>query len=65
MRWLAISAVVVLYVLHQDFWLWTTARPLVLGFLPAGLTYHIAYMLVSAVLFAMLVKFFWPSDLEK
>ena len=31
------------YALHQDFWFWRTARPLVFGFLPVGLFYHAAY----------------------
>ena len=65
MRLLAISIVVVLYLLHQDFWLWTTARPLIFGFLPVGLFYHVAYMLASAILLGMLVKYFWPSHLEE
>jgi hypothetical protein len=28
------------YVLHQDFWNWKKAEPLVFGFLPVGLAYH-------------------------
>ena len=32
-----------LYVLHQDFWFWREARPLVFGFLPIGLFYHAAF----------------------
>jgi hypothetical protein len=35
--------------LHQDFWLWREARPLFLGTLPAGLTYHAVYTLVASV----------------
>ncbi len=40
---LAVAAVVLLYVLHQDFWFWREARPLVFGFLPIGLFYHAAF----------------------
>ena len=43
MRWVAVAAVVLLYVLHQDFWFWREARPLVFGFLPIGLFYHAAF----------------------
>ena len=32
-----------LYLLHQDFWFWRSARPLLFGFLPVGLAYHAAY----------------------
>jgi hypothetical protein len=65
MRWFAVASVFVLYLLHQDFWLWRTARPLVFGFLPAGLFYHIAYMAASALVLWMLVNFHRPSHLEK
>ena len=47
MRWLAVAAVVLLYVLHQDFWFWRDARPLVFGFLPIGLFYHAAFTVAS------------------
>jgi hypothetical protein len=54
-----------LYVLHQDFWFWREARPLAFGFLPVGLFYHAVYTVaVSALLWAM-VKWAWPSHLER
>jgi hypothetical protein len=52
------------YVLHQDVWLWRSARPLVFGFLPIGLFYHAAYTLAISALMWVLVKFNWPSHLE-
>lgn len=52
------------YVLHQDFWLWRTARPLVFGFLPIGLAYHAAYTLAISLLMLYLVRRHWPSHLE-
>ncbi len=48
MRWFAVAAVVLLYVLHQDFWFWRDARPLVFGFLPIGLFYHAAFTVASS-----------------
>jgi hypothetical protein len=63
-RWLLSAAVVVLYVLHQDFWNWRTARPLVFGFLPIGLFYHACYSLAAALFMLLLVKTAWPSHLE-
>jgi hypothetical protein len=53
------------YALHQDFWFWYTARPLVFGFLPIGLFYHAGYTLVSSVLLWLFVKRHWPSHLEE
>jgi hypothetical protein len=51
-------------VLHQDFWFWRTARPLVFGFMPIGLFYHTAFTAACAVLMWLLVKYQWPSHLE-
>jgi hypothetical protein len=52
------------YLLHQDFWNWKKAEPLVLGFLPVGLAYHAAYSILAALLMAVLVKLAWPKHLE-
>jgi hypothetical protein len=52
-----------LLILHQDFWLWDNAQ-LVLGFMPAGLAYHAAYSIVAALTWAWIIKVAWPSHLE-
>ena len=57
--------VLVLYVLHQDFWFWRTARPLLFGFLPIGLAYHAAYCVASALLMWTLTRIAWPHHLEQ
>lgn len=62
---LLIALVVALYLLHQDFWFWNSPTPLVLGFLPVGLFYHLIYTLAISGLMWLLVKFAWPSHLEK
>jgi hypothetical protein len=64
-RILLILAVVVVYALHQDFWFWRTARPLVFGFMPIGLFYHAAFSVLAALLMWLLVKFAWPAHLER
>ena len=56
--------VAALYLLHQDFWLWRTARPLVFGFLPIGLFYHVCYSVAAAAVMALLVRYAWPAELE-
>ena len=63
-NWLLAGVAVGLYFLHQDFWFWDAARPLVLGFLPVGLFYHAVYSLAVAVLMWSLVRFAWPAHLE-
>ena len=55
---------VMLYALHQDFWFWRDARPLVFGVLPIGLFYHAAYTVATAIVLWVLVRIAWPSHLE-
>lgn len=64
-RLLLLILVAALYVLHQDFWFWRTARPLVFGFIPIGLFYHGCYTLVISLVMWLLVKTAWPSHLEE
>ena len=64
-RLLLLIIVGALYVLHQDFWFWRTARPLVLGFIPIGLFYHACYTVATALVMWLLVKHAWPSHLEE
>jgi len=52
------------YILHQDFWNWKQAEPLIFGFLPIGLAYHAGYSILASILMALLVKFAWPHHLE-
>jgi hypothetical protein len=63
-RLLLIAAIAGLYLAHQDFWFWRTARPLVFGFLPVGLAYHAAYCLASALLMWLLTSVAWPAHLD-
>ncbi len=61
---LLIILVVALYLLHQDFWFWNSATPLIFGFLPIGLFYHLAYTLVVSGVMWLLVQMAWPAHLE-
>lgn len=58
------AIVAVLYVLHQDFWFWREARPLVFGFLPIGLFYHAAFTVATAAALWVIVKLSWAAHLE-
>jgi hypothetical protein len=64
MRWLIPLLIVLVMVLHQDFWNWTD-KTLVFGFLPIGLAYHAGYSLVAAATMALLVRFLWPKELDE
>jgi len=63
-RWLLVMMIVLLYLLHQDFWYWREARPLVFGFLPIGLVYHAGFTLAVSAAMWLLIKYAWPSHLE-
>ncbi len=56
------AALVVLYLLHNDLWLWNDPR-LVFG-LPVGLAYHIGFCVVTSVVLALLVIHAWPDHLD-
>lgn len=58
-RALLYAALVLLFVLHQDLWLWDDPR-IVLG-LPVGLSYHVVYCLVASLLLGLTVRFAWPE----
>ena len=64
-RALLVIIVGVLYVLHQDFWFWRAAHPLVFGFLPVGLFYHACYTVATVLVMILLVRVAWPSELEE
>ena len=62
-RWIIYGLVVVLALLHQDFWFWDDST-LVFGFMPVGLFYHALYSIAAACLWAAAVKWAWPSEVE-
>ncbi len=64
MRKLIYALIVLLAVLHQDFWWWNTADPLVCGFVPIGLAYHALVSVLAAVLWALAVKYCWPMGVD-
>ncbi len=65
MRSVATAALVLLYLLHQDIWFWRTARPLVFGFLPIGLFYHVAFTAAVSLVLWLMVGVMWPAHLER
>ena len=57
--------VITIYLLHQDFWNWKKADPLVFGYLPIGLAYHAAYSVLASAMMWILVKLAWPRELDE
>ncbi len=58
--WLLVA---LLFILHQDFWLWSD-RTLVFGFMPVGLLYHAGFSVAAALVWLLAVKFAWPKTIE-
>jgi len=56
--------VALLFVLHQDCWFWDD-RTLVLGFMPIGLFYHACFSLAAAGVWALAVRYAWPTHIEE
>ena len=61
-RWSLRLAIIVLYLLHNDFWLWD--QPTLMLGIPVGLLYHIGFCIVTSILMMMLVKYSWPRHLD-
>lgn len=55
---------VLLTILHQDFWWRGDHRTLVLGFLPISLAYHIGISIASCILWGLACVYCWPRGLD-
>ncbi len=64
MRGLVYGLIILLALLHQDFWWWDDSDTLVFGFVPVGLAYHAGLSLAAGLLWALAVKFCWPADVD-
>ena len=60
---LVFGYLVLLAILHQDFWL-KDNDSLILGFLPATLAYHMGFVCAAAIGWMLVIKFAWPQGLE-
>ena len=64
MKYLVIGLVVLLAVLHQDFW-WWGSKDLVFGFMPVGLAWHAGISLAAGLIGLVAVTFCWPEKLDE
>ncbi|MCH2208163.1 MAG: DUF3311 domain-containing protein [Lentisphaerales bacterium] len=60
---IVLLGVVLLMVLHHDFWLWDD-KTLVFGFLPSGLAWHAGYSVVAATFWILVMNFAGPHASE-
>jgi uncharacterized protein DUF3311 len=61
-RGLLLAALLFLYLLHNDLWLWDDAT-LVFG-LPVGLVYHVGFSIATGIVLTLLVLKAWPEHLD-
>ncbi len=64
MKKLIYGGLVLLAILHQDFWWWHDST-LVFGFMPVGLAYHALYSVVAGLAWYLVLTYAWPSELER
>ena len=62
--WLAWGLVLLVGILHYDFWWWDD-RTLVFGFMPIGLFWHALISIFAAIAWALVVRFAWPTHVEE
>ena len=61
---LAWGLVVVLAILHHDFWYWGDGS-LVFGFMPIGLFYQALISVAAGIAWALVVTYAWPTWVEE
>ena len=64
MKKIVFALLVLLAILHQDFWFWNDIEPLAFGFIPIGLTYHIGVSIAACILWALAVHYGWPAGVD-
>ena len=61
MKYVVWCLIVLLIILHQDYWQWHDAS-LWFGFLPVQLGYHALISLAAAVVWWLATRYCWPGD---
>lgn len=63
MKTLVWVLVLILVIIHQDFWFWDDGR-LVFGFMPIGLFYHVCISIAAAVVWFIATVVAWPAEVD-
>jgi hypothetical protein len=64
LRFAIFGLLVMLAILHQDYWWRADHRTLVFGFLPVSLAYHIGISIAASVLWGLACYYCWPKDVD-
>ncbi|MCR9120233.1 MAG: DUF3311 domain-containing protein [bacterium] len=61
MQYVVWGLVILLLLIHQDFWFWND-RTLVFGFMPVTLLYHAGISVAASITWLLAALFAWPID---
>lgn len=64
MKRIVLALVLLLLILHQDVWWWDRIDPIILGFMPIGLAFHVLLSILTAIVYWLAVKHWWPNDVD-
>lgn len=59
--WVIAALVVLLLILHQDYWFWTSDY-LVFGWAPIGLFYHACLSVFASLVWLLATRIAWPVE---
>lgn len=60
---LVVLIVLIMFILHNSFWLWPLdARlPLLFGFMPFAYSYYVGYTLLALIAMRLIINLGWPD----
>lgn len=64
MKRLVYAIIIIMVCFHFDFWNWDKIHPIVFGWIPIGLFYHIAYCFLFMGVIHLLNRFCWRKPPE-
>lgn len=63
---LVIIIVLVMFILHNSFWLWDldSRLPLLFGFMPFAYSYYVGYTILAVLAMRLIIGLAWPDPPE-
>ncbi len=60
---LIVLVVLIMFLLHNSFWLWQwdSRLPLLFGFMPFAFSFYVAYAFLATAAMALVIKLAWPE----
>lgn len=64
MKYVICGLILLLLIIHQDFWLWDDSR-LIFGIIPIGLFYHACISVAASLTWLLATIYAWPENLDQ